>query len=27
MNEVPADFAFRETATLESIEAGMRAVE
>ena len=27
MNEVSADFPFKENATLESIEAGMRAVE
>ncbi len=27
MTEVPADFAFEKTATLESIEDGMRAVE
>jgi len=27
MNEVPADFAFQESASLESIESGMRAVE
>ncbi|MBF9018842.1 MULTISPECIES: hypothetical protein [unclassified Oceanispirochaeta] len=27
MNEIPADFAFKDNVTLESIEEGMRAVE
>ena len=27
MNEVPVDFAFKESVSLESLESGMRAVE